>query len=66
MKLDVLALGGVLRHDGVVGSPADYLGIMLDAGCAADAWETTYQQLLPGKDPTNGHRYFAPASAGKK
>ena len=44
-------LGGVLRHDGVVGSPADYLGIMLDAGCAADAWETTYQQLLPGKDP---------------
>lgn len=44
-------LGGVLRHDGVVGSPADYLGIMLDAGCAADAWETTYQQVLPGKDP---------------
>ena len=44
-------LGGVLRHEGIVGSPADYLGIMLDAGCAADAWETTYQQLLPGKDP---------------
>jgi trans-aconitate 2-methyltransferase len=44
-------LGGVLRHDGIVGSPADYLGIMLDAGCAADAWETTYQQLLPGTDP---------------
>ncbi len=22
--------------------------------------------LLPGKDPTNGHHYFAPASAGKK
>jgi trans-aconitate 2-methyltransferase len=44
-------LGGVLRHDGAVGSPADYLGIMLDAGCAADAWETTYQQVLPGEDP---------------
>ncbi len=44
-------LGGVLRHDGAVGSPADYLDIMLDAGCAADAWETTYQQVLPGKDP---------------
>ncbi|MEV7604250.1 trans-aconitate 2-methyltransferase [Paenarthrobacter sp. NPDC089322] len=44
-------LGGVLRHDGAVGSPADYLGIMLDAGCAADAWETTYQQVLPGADP---------------
>ncbi|MFK0038330.1 trans-aconitate 2-methyltransferase [Paenarthrobacter sp. NPDC090517] len=44
-------LGGVLRHDGAVGSPADYLGIMLDAGCAADAWETTYQQVLQGDDP---------------
>ncbi|GAA3279255.1 trans-aconitate 2-methyltransferase [Paenarthrobacter aurescens] len=44
-------LGGVLRHDGAVGSPADYLGIMLDAGCAADAWETTYQQVLHGEDP---------------
>lgn len=44
-------LAGVLRHEGVVGSPADYLEIMLDAGCTADAWETTYQQLLHGKDP---------------
>jgi trans-aconitate 2-methyltransferase len=44
-------LTGVLRHDGAVGSPADYLGIMLDAGCSADAWETTYQQVLPGEDP---------------
>ena len=44
-------LGGVLRHDGAVGSPADYLEIMLDAGCTADAWETTYLQLLPGSDP---------------
>lgn len=44
-------LKGVLRHDGAVGSPADYLGIMLDAGCTADAWETTYQQVLQGKDP---------------
>jgi trans-aconitate 2-methyltransferase len=24
---------------------------MLDAGCTADAWETTYQQVLPGTDP---------------
>ncbi|MBT2587210.1 trans-aconitate 2-methyltransferase [Arthrobacter sp. ISL-95] len=44
-------LGGVLRHDDAVGSPADYLGIMLDAGCEADAWETTYQQVLQGEDP---------------
>lgn len=44
-------LDGVLRHDDAVGSPADYLGIMLDAGCSADAWETTYQQVLTGEDP---------------
>lgn len=44
-------LGGVLRHDDVVGEAADYLNIMLDSGCDADAWETTYQQLLPGENP---------------
>ncbi|MDI2033843.1 trans-aconitate 2-methyltransferase [Paenarthrobacter nitroguajacolicus] len=44
-------LDGVLRHDGAVGGPADYLEIMLDAGCSADAWETTYQQVLQGEDP---------------
>ncbi|BCW10721.1 trans-aconitate 2-methyltransferase [Arthrobacter sp. NtRootA4] len=44
-------LDGVLRHDDAVGSPADYLGTMLDAGCSADAWETTYQQVLTGEDP---------------
>ncbi|MET3920735.1 trans-aconitate 2-methyltransferase [Arthrobacter sp. UYEF20] len=44
-------LGGVLRHDDVVGEAAEYLEIMLDAGCDADAWETTYLQLLPGKNP---------------
>lgn len=44
-------LAGVLRHDDVVGEPDEYLKIMLDAGCDADAWETTYYQLLPGPDP---------------
>lgn len=44
-------LSGVLRHDDTVAEPADYLRIMLDAGCDADAWETTYQQLLAGEDP---------------
>ncbi|MDQ0756532.1 trans-aconitate 2-methyltransferase [Arthrobacter sp. B3I4] len=44
-------LAGVLRHDGAVAEPADYLALMLDAGCEADAWETTYLQLLPGRDP---------------
>ncbi|WP_258805843.1 trans-aconitate 2-methyltransferase [Pseudarthrobacter sp. NS4] len=44
-------LDGVLRGGESVGQPADYLHILLDAGCTADAWETTYQQVLPGPDP---------------
>ena len=44
-------LKGVLRGGDSVGGPADYLNIMLEAGCLADAWETTYQQVLTGKDP---------------
>lgn len=44
-------LNGVLRGGESVGEPADYLRIMLDAGCIADAWETTYQQVLLGPDP---------------
>ena len=44
-------LAGVLRHDEAVALPAQYLEIMLDAGCAADAWETTYQQVLTGENP---------------
>lgn len=43
-------LGGVLRGGESVGEPAEYLNIMLDAGCRADAWETTYQQVLSGPD----------------
>ena len=42
-------LKDVLRGGESVGEPADYLRIMLDAGCTADAWETTYQQVLPGR-----------------
>ena len=44
------ALDGVLRADPVL-DPAGYLGILLDAGFEARAWETTYAQLLPGVDP---------------
>jgi trans-aconitate 2-methyltransferase len=44
-------LAGVLRHDDVVGDAAEYLQIMLDAGWVAEAWETTYLQLLPGAHP---------------
>lgn len=43
------ALDGVLRADPVL-DPAGYLGILLDAGFEARAWETTYAQLLPGED----------------
>lgn len=44
-------LGGVLRGGESVGGPADYLRILLDAGFEAEAWETTYQQVLQGPDP---------------
>jgi len=44
-------LGGVLRGGETVGEPGDYLNILLDAGYAADAWETSYQQVLQGPDP---------------
>jgi trans-aconitate 2-methyltransferase len=44
-------LSGVLAHDDAVGEPAEYLALLLDGGCEADAWETTYQQLLTGEDP---------------
>jgi len=43
-------LRGVLRGGESVGEPVDYLRRLLDAGFAADAWETTYQQVLPGPD----------------
>ena len=43
-------LEGILRGGESVGEPADYLHILLDAGYSADAWETTYQQVLPGRD----------------
>ncbi|RKO27478.1 trans-aconitate 2-methyltransferase [Pseudarthrobacter phenanthrenivorans] len=43
-------LGTVLRGGESVGGPADYLHVLLDAGYWADAWETTYQQVLPGRD----------------
>ncbi|WP_156726994.1 trans-aconitate 2-methyltransferase [Streptomyces apocyni] len=31
--------------------PADYLLRLVNLGCAAEAWETTYSQLLTGEDP---------------
>lgn len=31
--------------------PADYFGVLADAGCTVDAWETTYLHVLRGPDP---------------
>lgn len=44
-------LGGLLRHTDAVLEPADYLARLTGLGCVTDAWETTYQHLLPGEDP---------------
>jgi trans-aconitate 2-methyltransferase len=35
----------------VVETPADYAGLLTDAGCAVDAWETTYIHELSGEHP---------------
>jgi len=40
----------VLREEDAVGDPAGYAGLLTDAGCAVDAWETTYLQRLTGAD----------------
>jgi trans-aconitate 2-methyltransferase len=34
-----------------VPGPAGYLDLLTPLGCAVDAWETTYQQVLQGTDP---------------
>lgn len=39
------------READVVGNPEDYAGLLTDAGCAVDAWETTYIHELRGATP---------------
>ncbi|PGH45577.1 trans-aconitate 2-methyltransferase [Micromonospora sediminicola] len=39
-------LAGLLR-EAPVGDPVDYATLLTGAGCAVDAWETTYVHLLP-------------------
>jgi trans-aconitate 2-methyltransferase len=41
----------VLREEDAVLDPAGYAGLLADAGCVVDAWETTYLQRLTGTDP---------------
>jgi trans-aconitate 2-methyltransferase len=43
-------LGGVALNRQAA-DPADYLDLLARAGCAADAWETTYLHVLTGDDP---------------
>lgn len=43
-------LAGSLRHADAVLEPAAYLDLLSGLGCAADVWETTYLQVLPGQD----------------
>jgi trans-aconitate 2-methyltransferase len=45
------SLAGVLRHEGAVGTASDYAELLLEAGLAVDAWETTYVHVLSGLDP---------------
>lgn len=40
----------VFRDHGVVGEPQEYGDLFADAGCVADAWETTYVQRLAGEN----------------
>ncbi|MET8845934.1 trans-aconitate 2-methyltransferase [Amycolatopsis sp. NPDC004625] len=41
----------VLREDDAVSAPLEYANLLADAGCTADAWETTYVQPLHGSSP---------------
>jgi trans-aconitate 2-methyltransferase len=40
-----------VRYGDRVDSPSEYATLLLDAGWEADAWETTYVHVLPGRDP---------------
>lgn len=40
-----------LRDTDAVDTPRGYAELLTDAGCRADAWETTYLQPLTGPDP---------------
>ncbi|TDD90167.1 trans-aconitate 2-methyltransferase [Actinomadura darangshiensis] len=42
---------GALQRDAPVLGPAGYLDLLARRGCAVDAWETTYAQVLQGDDP---------------
>jgi trans-aconitate 2-methyltransferase len=39
------------RDADVVGTPVEYAGLLTDAGCVVDAWESTYVHELQGETP---------------
>ncbi|TVT58162.1 trans-aconitate 2-methyltransferase [Amycolatopsis rhizosphaerae] len=41
---------GTLRDEGSVGDARHYAGLLADAGCLVDTWETTYVHRLSGPD----------------
>ncbi|MDT5010801.1 MAG: trans-aconitate 2-methyltransferase [Mycobacterium sp.] len=45
------ALKGVVRQNLAVSTPESYAELLIDAGLAADVWETTYLHVLHGDDP---------------
>ena len=45
------SLTGIVPRQDAVGTPEQYAGILLAAGLAVDAWETTYVHVLQGRDP---------------
>jgi trans-aconitate 2-methyltransferase len=40
-----------LLTETAVGTPAHYAGLLIDAGCTVDAWETTYVHQVTGEHP---------------
>lgn len=48
------SLAGTLRHGDAVVEPERYVDVLARAGCAVDAWQTTYLHLLPGEDAVLG------------
>ncbi|NKX55844.1 trans-aconitate 2-methyltransferase [Arthrobacter mobilis] len=44
-------LSGVLRHENAVGSVLDYLRLLLEGGCEAEAWTSIYEHVLHDQDP---------------
>ena len=47
----VAGSGGPSARGGVARPAVEYVDLLGGLGCRVDAWETTYQHVLPGEDP---------------